>query len=172
MRLRWATSTFTWFSVLALALTLVTRIAIAFGQIVDFETLPDGSKPTDGMIISSQYNVAPYWVTFELIGGSPSVGPRMAKVGPPITAFVGVSRTSTCVTGGPTSDDMPASSEPVGCFFLTDDGNAFSGVTYGLKVAYTVPVRQASGVLLDVDGESQSAYEEWTGAGSSRCVCR
>src|SRR6188474_1985611 len=90
-------------------------------QVLDFETLPDGSPVVDGMLISNQYNAPPYSVSFSLIGQPPSVGPRIAQVGTPMTAFQGPEGTSPCTTGS-TRDDMPAPTAAVGCFFLTDDG--------------------------------------------------
>ncbi|MFH1311977.1 MAG: sulfatase-like hydrolase/transferase [Candidatus Eisenbacteria bacterium] len=41
----------------------------AFSQTIDFETLPDGSPVTDGMLITDQYSDTPYGVTSEMIGG-------------------------------------------------------------------------------------------------------
>lgn len=51
------------------------------GQLLTFETLPDGSPVEDRMVISNQYNVPPYFVSFELIGQPPTMGPRIAKGG-------------------------------------------------------------------------------------------
>ncbi len=159
----------------AVALTFLTTTLLgwgfpmaASGQTITFETLPDGTVPTDNMLISDQYNVDPYWVTFELIGVDPSVGPRIAKVGPPETAFRGPPDTASeeCDVGV-TNEDMPVPDQGVGCFFLTDDGvNQQS--TQDLLITYANPVNQASGVLMDI----QPCCESWhiTALGSDMSV--
>lgn len=133
---------------------LALQGAIA-AQVIDFESLPGGAPVTSGMVITDQYAVVPYRVTFSLVGADSTVGPRIADVGAPRTAFRGPVASNPCISG--TSDeDMPASGESVGCFFLTDDG-VLSGSAYTLRVAYLDPTYEASGVLLDVDED-----EGWT----------
>jgi hypothetical protein len=126
---------------LLVALLLVCPLgATAQTRHIDFETLPDGSVPTDDMLIGNQYGV--YGLTFELLGAGPGqTGPRIAKVGYPKTAFDGA--------GGP---DQPRNDtqDQVGQYFLTDDGVHDSNEC-GLRITYTVPVRRAYGELLDVD---------------------
>jgi len=128
----------------------------AFGQTIDFETLPGGGAVTDGMVIHDQFNVSPYWVTFELLGVPPETGPRIARVGPPLTAFYGPRVDNEC-SGENSVSDKPALNQPVGCFFLTDDDAAVLNHAYSLLVTYTYPVKQAGGHLLDID-----FGEEWT----------
>ncbi|MDM7916246.1 MAG: hypothetical protein QUU85_13440 [Candidatus Eisenbacteria bacterium] len=135
-------------------LLVVPELALA--QTIDFETLPNGEAPTEGMLIGDQYDVAPFGVRFELIGGDPATGPRIAAVGSPETAFEGPSTTSPCI-GERSTEDMPASEdEGVGCFFLTDDG-VNSPDTFGLRILYDTPVHQASGDLIDI----QPCCESW-----------
>ncbi|MFC1572932.1 FlgD immunoglobulin-like domain containing protein [Candidatus Eisenbacteria bacterium] len=141
--------------VLVLANILLALFAtpdVAEAQVIDFETLPDGSPVTDGMVITNQYIVQPYGVTFELLGAPPGTGPRIAKVGPPMTAFVGPELANPpCGVTTPTTDDTPAAGEGVGCFFLTDDGVGAGGAsTSTLRITYAAGVSQASGVILDV----------------------
>ena len=57
-------------------------LGTAMGQTINFETLPGGGAISDGMLIHDQFNVSPYWVTFELLGVSPETGPKIARVGP------------------------------------------------------------------------------------------
>jgi len=131
-------------------------LGTAMGQTINFETLPGGGAISDGMLIHDQFNVSPYWVTFELLGVSPETGPKIARVGPPLTAFYGQRVTSDC-SGEDTIADKPGINEPVGCFFLTDDNVVRLNQAYSLLVSYTYPVRQAGGHLLDID-----YGEEWT----------
>lgn len=123
-------------------------------QTIDFETLPDGTPTADDMTITNEYNVPPYWVCFAIEGGQPSDVPRIAKVGPPATAFAGPDEYSDCI-GGYSFDDMPAPGEPVQCSFLVGPGSIQDPLP--LLVSYTYPVQSACGVILDVDGA-----EEWT----------
>lgn len=135
---------------------LLTVQSLSFATVLDFETLPDGSPTTDNQQILDEYENA-FGVTFELLGVDPSLGPRIAKVGDPQTAFQGVSRSNEeCGVSGATRSDMPAEGQNVGCSFLTDDG-VLNNNSYTLRVRYQTPVQSASGVLLDVDGP-----EEWS----------
>jgi hypothetical protein len=138
-------------SVVALSLSAGS----AFTQIIDFETLPDGSPTTDGLLIQDQYNVSPFWVKFELVDQGPSVGPRVAKVGPPMTAFQGPKVFDECSLES-SDADKPAADQNVGCSFLTDDGEVINQA-FSLLVTYPNPVQQAGGSLLDIDGD-----EQWT----------
>ena len=117
-------------------------------QTITFETLPDGSTPTDGMQISTQYQ-ASFGVSFSLEGGG---FPVIAKVGAPTTAFLGPPDS--------TAPDQPASQHlaKVGSFFLTDDGR-IDTVPKPLLISYTTPVRQASGMILDIDSPEQWRVE-------------
>jgi hypothetical protein len=143
-------------SVLFLSVSLLVSLtAAAQDQDIDFETLPDGTPVSDGMFITDAY--MDWGVTFELIGAAPGLGPRIAEVGPPRTAFLGVSRTvPECGVNSSTQADTPAPGEEVGCFFLTDD-NIHNTSAYGLRVNYLTPVMRAYGELLDID-----ATEIWT----------
>ena len=94
---------------LGIALSIVTFVASSNSQTITFEEIP-GSTPTDGMIISNQFE-ATHGVSFSFESGG---HPQLAEVGEPGTAF-----------GGPPNDgspDTPASGQLVGQFFLTDDG--------------------------------------------------
>ena len=132
-------------------LSLLVASLPARGQIIDFETLPDGSPVVDGMFITDQYSGAPHGVSFSLIDATPGIGPQIARVGSPRTAFQGPPVDHPCDAGDTSDGDKPQLNEPVGCFFLTDDGQLGSE-WFGLRVTYTTPVLQASGALLDIDG--------------------
>jgi len=136
----------------------LAAVGVSHPQTIDFETLPDGSPTTDGLLIHEQYDVAPYWIRFELIGADSSVGPRIARVGPPQTAFYGPPVYSACQAES-SVEDKPAAEQGVGCFFLTDD-NAGPNSPLGLRVLYGTGVRQASGVILDIDAAS-TCWERW-----------
>ncbi|MEM8710988.1 MAG: hypothetical protein AAGG01_08555 [Planctomycetota bacterium] len=123
-------------------------VANASSQIIDFETLPDGTPTADRMQISDQYAVAPFGVSFRLlnrVSGHPQGFPQIAKVGPPLTAFQGCS-------GGADRASIDAG---VCSSFLTDDSSL--GIATDLEVTYTTPIARASGVMIDVDRR-----EEWT----------
>jgi uncharacterized repeat protein (TIGR01451 family) len=138
---------------------LLVAVSPSQAQTIDFETLPDGSATEDSLIIKDQYNVAPYWVRFELINADSSIGPRIARVGPPRTAFYGLPIYSECQAEA-SVDDKPAADQGVGCFFLTDD-NMGPNKPYGLRICYGTGVRRASGVILDIDAVDV-CYEAWT----------
>jgi hypothetical protein len=118
------------------------------GQVIDFETFPDGTIPTDGQSISNQYESA-FGVTFSLETGE---SPVIAKVGPPRTAFAGF--------GG---DDMPRPDINVGQSFLTDDG-VVGAPPSPLIIDYSVPVQGASGVIIDIDFSEQWTVEAYDAA--------
>jgi uncharacterized repeat protein (TIGR01451 family) len=143
---------------LGMATTVLVLQGHAPAQVIEFETLPDGTPVTDGMLIRDQYDVDPYWVRFELVDADSTVGPRIAEVGPPMTAFQGPEVYSAC-SGENGYSDKPAPGEPVGCFFLTDD-NELGFIAEALRISYSAPVFQASGHILDI--ESPSVDESWS----------
>lgn len=123
---------------LTLLISALGAAAIS-AQTIDFETLPDGSPTTDGMIISNQYSAA-YGVSFQFEDGT---YPQIAKVGKPATAFWGPPNNSTA--------DTPAAGQNVGTSFLTDDGNILTGPKSALIISYVTAVSNVSGVLIDID---------------------
>ena len=121
-------------------------------QVIDFETLPDGTPTVDVQQISDQY--ALFGVTFTLLDrttGEPIGFPRIAKSGAPQTAFEGCE-----------SPDTPRPYVDLGTSFLTD-GTAV-GVEGDLRIEYVTPVTQASGVILDIDCRVNGGppCEQWT----------
>ncbi len=121
-------------------------------QPIGFETLPDGSATVDQQEISDQYAV--YGVTFTLLDrvtGLPTGAPRIAKAGPPRTAFNGCSAV-----------DTPLPHLDLGASFLTDGSEL--GVEGDLLIEYATPVAQASGVILDIDCRDAGGppCEQWT----------
>lgn len=120
-------------------------------QTIDFETLPDGTPTVDLQEISTQYAAPPFGVSFRVI--DPATGqfvafPKLAKVGPPRTAFQG------CPTA-----DQPLANAGACETFLTDDET--TGNIGSLEVTYTTPVPRATASLLDVDAYN-GVYEQWT----------
>jgi PKD domain len=141
--------------VLGVCVFLLPAATFSQPQTIDFETLPDGSPVTEGMLIHDQY--AEWGVTFELVGLAPDVGPKVADVGGAQTAFQGPSRSEPdCGINSNTRADMPAADQGVGCLFLTDD-NIHNTQAHTLRVNYITPVFLASGELLDID-----VTEIWT----------
>jgi hypothetical protein len=120
---------------------LLASLIAGRAQVIDFERLPDGSVPTDGMAISNQF-LASFGVTFMFTNGA---FPHIAKVGAPITAFWG-----TNPAHGP---DQPRAAQNVGTYFLTDDGvfGAGSPAPPPLVISYARPVATASGTIIDID---------------------
>lgn len=113
--------------------------APASSQIIDFETLPGGGGTVDQQEIPAEYAI--YGVTFTLLSretGLPIGSPRIAKAGPPLTAFYG------CF-----DYDTPRPHLDLGESFLTDGTQL--GVEGDLLIEYAMPVAQASGIILDID---------------------
>lgn len=137
----------------AIAISLIAMFARpAKAQVINFETLPDGSPTTDGQSISTEY-LSVFGVSFAVLDpntGQPIGSPVIAKVGPPGTAF----------TGCNDEPDTPAPGQGVGMSFLVD---GLTGSVLDLLVTYATPVEQASGVIIDVDCHpAPTACEQWT----------
>jgi len=126
--------------------------APALAQFIDFETLPGGGATVDQQQIATEY--ATYGVTFTLLSrttGEPIGFPRIAKAGPPLTAFEG------CL-----APDTPWANLGLGTSFLTDGTEL--GVEGALRIDYATAVAQASGVILDIDcrQDGGAPCEQWT----------
>ena len=67
------------------SLAVIDSFTVEAPIVVDFEHIPGLGLPVDGMAISNQF-LADFGITFSFEGGG---YPVLAKVGPPITAFVG-----------------------------------------------------------------------------------
>jgi hypothetical protein len=126
------------------AVFVCTNILFAgAGQLINFETLPDGSTPYDGMVVSNQW--ASVGVTFRLGNGAL---PILATPGGTNWAFFGPPNSTT--------QNEPAVGENVGRFFLTD---RTTGQPRNLIIEYSSPVSGASGVILDIDHKDAWAIE-------------
>jgi hypothetical protein len=112
-------------------------------ETIDFETIPGGA-PSDGLTIDSQF-LETLGVTFSLENGG---APVLAEVGAPQTAFEGF--------GG--LPDNPAPDQNAGSFFLTDDGKLTQSAS-NIIVTFDVPVSEARGEILDIDGGEQFVIE-------------
>ncbi len=133
------------------SLAFIATAAASTAQVIDFETLPDGTPTLDTQTISTEFEVAPFGVRFEVIDrntGQFLSFPKIAKVGSPRTAFEGC--------GG--GDDNAVPNAGVCDSFLTDDDMV--GSIGSLKVTYVQAVAGAAGSLLDVD--APIGTEEWT----------
>lgn len=134
------------------SIVLLLLAVPASAQVIDFETLPDGTPTVDQQEIAAEY--ALYGVTFTLLDratGLPIGSPRIAKAGPPLTAFEG------CF-----ADDTPRPHLDLGVSFLTDGTQL--GVEGDVRIEYAAPVGVASGVILDVDCRTNGGppCEQWT----------
>ena len=129
-----------------MAVMLATTIASAQTDLIDFETLPGGAMPVEGMAISNQF-LASHGVSFALTNGT---FPLIAKRGGTnIPAFTGAN--------GP---NMPAANQAVGDYFITEPYAA--GLPPPLVITYSQEVSNASGVIIDIDGTSNHvANEAW-----------
>ena len=108
-------------------------------QIINFEALPDGSKPTEGMEISNQF-AASFGVTFSQENGK---SPRLAKR----------DGTDFLTFWGPPNNSMsnrPAANQNVGDFFLTGHGGYIANPS-PMIITYARPVAAACGAIIDVD---------------------
>ena len=131
--------------------------AVADAQVIDFDTLPAGPLTFEGQSISNQYDVAPFTVSFEIVASvthAPFAPPRfpvIAEVGPPLRAFSGCP--------GP---DQPLPGQGVEPRFLTTYSTVARGPVGDLLVRYSVPVAQASAVIIDTDSRLSGAVEAFT----------
>lgn len=132
----------------AICLLLVSfPLFLSKAQLIDFENLPSGALPTEGMVISNQFWNS-HGVQFHYESGA---FPRFAKIGGSTAyAFWGVPNHLGA--------DAPATNQNVGSFFLTDGGGV-NLLTNGLIIDYRQPVAAASAVILDVDSGEQWLIE-------------
>ncbi len=101
---------------------------------------------TVATVVSDQYNVAPYGVSFKFADGS---YPVIRKVG----GFNASTGKPSAFWGWPnsTGNNTPAPGQNVGKFFLTDD-RSVNDPPPPLVVTYAQPVAAASAFILDIDG--------------------
>ena len=112
---------------------------MGLGQVLDFETLPNGATTSEFQVIFDEYESA-FGVSFQLLeptDGSPAGFPIIAEVGSPLVAFNGCD-----------GADTPRLDQGLGSRFLGDDAVPSN---LDLLVTFSNPVAQASGVLIDVD---------------------
>jgi len=129
-------------SVWIVAVSIVAMIlstTLARGAVLDFETLPGGGPPTEGMNISNQFQ-ATFGIRFHNSDGS---SPIIVQAGSPGFGF-------TSAFG----DDTPAPGEGCGTFFLNISP---TGPSSDLIVGYDLAHADVGGVILDIDGS-----EAWT----------
>lgn len=115
---------------------------------LSFEGLPDGSSLVEGMAISDQFQSS-HGVTFSRKNGDPLY----------VGAVEGDHYSWGCQTCGPstvTNGVIEDPDQPVGKFFLTDEDGYSSGGDGDLVIDYSSPVKEASGVIMDIDWD-----EEW-----------
>lgn len=129
------------------------------GELIDFETYPDGGTPSEGDPIGAQWAVYPWRVVIWVEVGTDTQPAFLSSVGSPRTAFSGAERVDACAPDG-TSEDKPAADQGVGCMFLTDDQNNYQ--TAGpLVIQYLDSVHAVSGDLIDVEGHEVFLVEAY-----------
>jgi hypothetical protein len=115
---------------------------IASAGLVNFELLPDGTQPNEGIVVSTQFESL-HGMAFSLVDGEH-----------PIIVKSGSNRYSAFASSYGVQN-VPAPGQNVGDYFLADphvvDGTAPSP----LHVEFTTAVHGARGVVLDVDGDEQ-----------------
>ena len=97
------------YSVIFFIITFILLSSNINAKSIDFETVPGVGIPPECIEISNQYQ-ADYGITFSLEGGG---YPKIAKVGPPLQAFLG--------PPGDSGADTIAPGQNIGNYFLTDD---------------------------------------------------
>jgi hypothetical protein len=119
-----------------------------WAQTITFETLPDGSPLAGGTVISNQFAVAPYGVSFQFEDSSYPVIRRVGgNINGKATAFKGYPND--------TGFNTPAPGQNVGTNFISDDAQV-DAPPAPFVITYATPVASASGFILDVDH-----YEAW-----------
>jgi hypothetical protein len=127
---------------------LMTALWEGHAQTITFETLPDGPALSGGTVISNQFAVAPYGVSFQFEDGSFPVVRRVggSMNGKP-TAFYGYPND--------TGNNTPFPGQNLGTNFLSDDGQV-GAAPAPFVITYSTAVSNASGSILDVDH-----FEAW-----------
>ena len=143
-------------------------------NIIDFEpgTYNSGNCGTYSQaelaLVDNEYFQCAYGVTFHMgsLGGTPP--PTIAEVGDPrvawgsSTTFSYYSPSQECSVATNVNGDKPTNNKDVGCFFITDDGNGPGPNPDPLYVDYhDLECTEASGFLMDVDGNLGSLQEGW-----------
>lgn len=135
----------------SLAVVAVAMLLAAIplhSQTITFETLPTGAALTGGTVISNQFAVAPYGVSFSFEDGTFPVIRRVGgSSGGKPTAFYGYP--------DDTGHNTPAPGQNVGTNFLSDDGKV-DAPPAPFIITYSSPVAEASAFVLDVDH-----FEAW-----------
>jgi hypothetical protein len=137
------------------SLAIVSLASTAWGQVIDFETMPCGSATIERQPIFNQYE-NDYDVTFKMLDRDTGefVGyPYIVRKGEPQTGFYGCA-----------GEDTPLPGQGVGESYLSTGSNPGGGNQYDLLIEYGYPVSAASGVLIDLDYQSSwlpDPREEW-----------
>ena len=123
-------------STLVVNIDTVVEVEFECGMI-DFELLPDGSTPFEGEMIGTQY-LAGFGISFMLEDGTT---PQIAETGGVVAnAF-----------GSAWGNDELMPGEPIGSFFLTDDGMLTGLTTPALVVMWDNPIDSVAFGLMDID---------------------
>ncbi len=123
-------------STLVVDMDTIVEVEFECGMI-DFELLPDGSTPFEGEMIGTQYQPS-FGITFMLEDGTT---PQIAETGGVVAnAF-----------GSAWGNDELMPGEPIGSFFLTDDGMLTGLTTPALVVMWDNPIDSVAFGLMDID---------------------
>ncbi len=141
-------------SIAAVAASFIA--ATTFAQVLDFETLPDGSTPIDnqllplGSVYTVPFNGSTLDVTIgfdvDLDGAIDSPAVFEAVGSDPVTGF----------QGNGADQALPAFADQLGQWFIRSQSALGSSDPIGILVAeYSQPVPGAAGEIWDIDGNEQ-----------------
>jgi hypothetical protein len=141
-------------TILSTLIILLTLYGRAFdSRIIDFETMPDGSIPTEGLSVSNQFNTT-HGVSFIFENGT---YPQIGEIGWPTNRINQFRPFAFWGPPGSSNPDGPATNQNVGRFFLSDgraaNGLGVSGIPPALLVFFAEPSGDVSGEIVDIQSE-------------------
>ena len=132
-----------------LMVVLASTSVAAQTNLIDFETLPGGASPSEGMAISNQFWTT-HGVSFVYTNGTF-----------PVVAMDRGTRTYAFLNNSNFLTNAVAPLQGTGRFFLTDPDTTNHTKPPPLIISYRDAVSNASGVMIDIDGGPNKTYEAW-----------
>ncbi|MSR60004.1 MAG: hypothetical protein EXS05_20585 [Planctomycetaceae bacterium] len=133
------------FSLLLATVALFSVISHTEAGYVNFETLPGGGLPTEGLAIGTTY-LATQGMSFSVVGAGP---PLIVERGSPRTGFLGYD------DGVNSPLDQPAPGQGVGDFYINTNNLVVAVAPLPFIVSYAMPAGRVSGVILDIDNDNE-----------------
>lgn len=150
-----------WLERVIVPIVLVMVVAPSQGQVIDFETKPDGSTPTDDEPLDRN---TPYLVDgIELLIGFDEDGDGIVETDGVFEA-VGEDGTDSFVNGALGSNDIadPGFEDQLASWFLRSPNTIPNLLDPGVLVlGYSAPVTAMSGEIWDIDGQPVVGTEAW-----------